>query len=272
MKTMLQLIRKMQLGVGAVFAILGVVGIVSYRSLGASAESERWVQHTHEVLEHLERLLGEITDTSYRGYALSGGEGFLQAARCQELGLAAYLLKPIRQSELREALMRVLAARNQEGAFPLITRFSLQDAHGPAPYLRVLVAEGNAMNQRLMVRLLEKRGHRVTLAANGREALEAVKKEKFDLVLMDVQMPEMGGLEAAVAIRQDEKSSGRHTPIVALTASTTEGDREKCLGSGIDSYVAKPVRPLELEELLESYMARRMEEALAPLGEWRLSR
>jgi PAS domain S-box-containing protein len=187
------------------------------------------------------------------------------AARCHELGVAAYLLKPIRQSELREGVTRVLAARKQEGAVPLITRFSLQAARGAAAFLRVLLAEDNAVNQRLMVRLLEKRGHRVQVAANGREAVQALQKERFDLVLMDVQMPEMGGVEATEAIRENEKSSGRHTPIIALTASTTTGDREKCVSSGMDGYLAKPVRPLELEELLESYLVRRMEEALAPL-------
>jgi two-component system sensor histidine kinase/response regulator len=187
------------------------------------------------------------------------------AARCRELGIAAYLLKPIRQSELREAVTRVPVARKPEGPVPLITRFSLQDAHDAAPFLRVLVAEDNPVNQRLMVRLLEKRGHRVPVAANGLEAVQALKKSRFDLVFMDVQTPEMSGAEATEVIRQNEESSGRHTPIIALTASTTMGDREKCLSSGMDGYLAKPVRQLELEELLESYLVRRMEEALAPL-------
>jgi two-component system, sensor histidine kinase and response regulator len=188
------------------------------------------------------------------------------AARCKELGIAAYLLKPIRQSELREAVTRVLAGRQEEGPVPLITRFSLQNTHGPALFLRVLVAEDNPVNQRLMVRLLEKRGHRAQVAGNGLEAVQALEKERFDLVLMDLQMPEMGGMEATEVIRKNEKGSGRHTPIIALTASTTLGDREKCLASGMDGYLAKPVRPLELEELLESYMARLMEGALAPLA------
>jgi PAS domain S-box-containing protein len=194
------------------------------------------------------------------------------AARCQELGIAAYLLKPIRQSELREAVMRVLVAGKQQGPVPLITRFSLQDAQGPAPFLRVLVAEDNPVNQRLMVRLLEKRGHRAQVAANGLEAVQALQKQRFDLVLMDMQMPEMAGVEATVAIRQNEKGSGWHTPIIALTASTTVGDRERCLASGMDGYLAKPVRPLELEELLGSHVARRMGEALARLPEPRSSK
>ena len=115
------------------------------------------------------------------------------AARCQELGVSAYLLKPIRQSELREAVARVLGAREQRGAIPLITRFSLHDAREPAASLRVLLVEDNAVNQRLASRLLEKRGHSVVVAGNGLEALEALEKETFDLVLMDVQMPVMDG-------------------------------------------------------------------------------
>jgi two-component system sensor histidine kinase/response regulator len=205
----------------------------------------------------------ELSTATIVMFTSEGNPG--DAARCRELGIAAYLLKPIRQSELREAVTRVLVARKQEGPVPLITRFSLHDAHGAAPFLRVLVAEDNPVNQRLTVRLLEKRGHRVQVAANGLEAVQALKKSRFDLVFMDVQMPEMSGAEATEVIRQNEESSGRHTPIIALTASTTMGDREKCLSSGMDGYLAKPVRQLELEELLESYLVRRMEEALAPL-------
>src|ERR1700680_2679649 len=121
-------------------------------------------------------------------------------ARCQELGVSAYLLKPIRQSELREAIGRVLGAPPHKGAIPLVTRYSLQDARDSQTILSVLVAEDNAVNQLLATRLLEKRGHRVVMTANGREALEALAKDRFDLILMDVQMPEMDGLQATVAL------------------------------------------------------------------------
>jgi CheY-like chemotaxis protein len=181
------------------------------------------------------------------------------AARCQELGVSAYLLKPIRQSELREAVARVLGAREHEGAIPLITRFSLQDAREPDAYLSVLLAEDNLVNQRLVVRLLEKRGHRVVVASTGLEALQALEKGSFDLVLMDVQMPEMDGLEATAVIREKEKSSGLHQPVVALTAHAMKGDREKCMAGGMDGYLSKPIRPQELDQLLEIYVARRME-------------
>ncbi len=179
------------------------------------------------------------------------------AARCQELGVAAYLLKPIRQSELREAIARVLGAREQKGAIPLITRFSLQDARDPTSILRVLLAEDNPVNQLLASRLLEKRGHRVVVAANGREALAALEKESYDLVLMDIQMPEMDGLEATAAIREKEKGSGIHQPVIAMTAHAMKGDRERCLAGGMDGYLSKPIRLQELDELLEAYVARR---------------
>jgi two-component system, sensor histidine kinase and response regulator len=178
------------------------------------------------------------------------------AARCQELGVAAYLLKPIRQSELREAIARVLGAREQQGAFPLVTRFSVQEGREPAPSLRVLLAEDNPVNQRLAVRLLEKRGHRVTVAGNGREALEALERESFDLVFMDVQMPEMDGMEATAAIRDKEKGTGQHQPIIALTAHAMTGDREKCLAGGMDGYLTKPIRSQQLEQVLEQYASR----------------
>jgi signal transduction histidine kinase/CheY-like chemotaxis protein len=177
-------------------------------------------------------------------------------ARCEELAVAAYLLKPIRQSELREALVRVLGARKQNGAIPLITRHSLEEARKPSTSLRVLLVEDNRVNQRLATRLLEKRGHSVVLAGDGREALAALGDASFDLVLMDLQMPKMDGFEATVAIRKLEGETGQHLPIVALTAHAMKGDREKCLAAGMDGYLTKPIRPTELDEILETYVAR----------------
>jgi signal transduction histidine kinase/DNA-binding response OmpR family regulator len=178
------------------------------------------------------------------------------AARCQELGVAAYLLKPIRQSELREAIARLLGAREKKGAIPLITRYSLQDAREPGTSLRILLAEDNPVNQRLASHLLEKRGHSVVVAGNGREALEALKKGRFDLMFMDVQMPVMDGFEATRAIRKLEDGSGIRLPIVALTAHAMKGDREKCLAAGMDGYLTKPIRPQELDEVLRDYLTR----------------
>jgi CheY-like chemotaxis protein len=179
------------------------------------------------------------------------------AARCQELGVAAYLLKPIRQSELREAIARVLGAHAQDGAIPLITRYSLHDGRDVSASLRVLLAEDNAVNQRLAVRLLEKRGHHVTVVGNGAEAIAVMDNQDFDLVLMDVQMPEMDGLEATAVIRGKEKISAKHQPIIALTAHAMKGDREKCIAGGMDGYLTKPIRPQELDDVLEDFIERR---------------
>jgi signal transduction histidine kinase/DNA-binding response OmpR family regulator len=168
------------------------------------------------------------------------------AARCRELGIAVYLIKPIRQSELLEAILLALGRPSQQGERPtVLTRHSLREARRK---LRVLVAEDNAVNQQLAVRLLEKQGHTVAVAGNGREALEALEKAAsgFDVVLMDVQMPEMDGFEATAAIRQKEKATGQHLPIVAMTAHALKGDRERCLAAGMDDYVAKPIQAKEL--------------------------
>jgi two-component system sensor histidine kinase/response regulator len=187
-------------------------------------------------------------------------------ARCQELGVAAYLLKPIRQSELREAIARVLGARTQEGAIPLVTRYSLHDARDPATSLRVLVAEDNHVNQLLATRLLEKRGHLVVVTANGLEALAALEKNKYDLVLMDVQMPEMDGIQATTAIREKErkKGDGVHQPVIALTAHVMKGDQERCMAAGMDGYITKPISPRQLDDVLEKYLALRRQSANAP--------
>jgi PAS domain S-box-containing protein len=184
-------------------------------------------------------------------------------ARCIELGVAAYLLKPIRQSELREAIALVLGAREQTGAIPLVTRYSLADSHDPTTSLRILVAEDNSVNQLLITRLLEKRGHRVAMTSNGLQALAALEKETYDIVLMDVQMPEMDGFEATVAIRQKEKEKGdgARQLIVALTAHAMKGDQERCLAAGMDGYLSKPVRTQELDKLLEDCVASRMKPA-----------
>jgi signal transduction histidine kinase/CheY-like chemotaxis protein len=184
--------------------------------------------------------------------------------RCQELDVAAYLLKPIRQSELREAIARVLGAPAHKGAIPLITRYSLQDARiPPRTILSVLVAEDNPVNQLLASRLLGKRGHRVVVVANGRESLEALAIDKFDLVLMDVQMPEMDGLQATVALREreKEKADGSHQPVIALTAHAMKGDQERCLAAGMDGYLVKPIGAQELDAILEIYMARHISES-----------
>jgi two-component system sensor histidine kinase/response regulator len=185
----------------------------------------------------------------------SGGQRG-DAARCGELGIAAYLLKPVRQSELRDAIARVLNAKEQAGAIPMITQYSMQKNGSSATGLHILLAEDNPVNQKLAVRLLEKRGHHVDVAFNGKQALLALEKTSYDLVLMDVQMPEMDGLEATMLLREKEKLSEHHQAVVAMTALVMKGDRERCMAAGMDGYLTKPIRPQELDDVLDSYVAK----------------
>ncbi|HVA00254.1 MAG TPA: PAS domain S-box protein [Terriglobia bacterium] len=166
------------------------------------------------------------------------------AARCRELGIAAYLIKPIRQSELLQAILEALGKPSGRlDRVPLVTRHSLRETHKAA---HILLAEDNAVNQMLVIRLLEKRGLSVTAAGNGKEALAALEKQSFDLVLMDIQMPEMDGFEATARIREKEKTTGARLPIIALTAYAMKGDEERCRAAGMDDYIAKPIRPQDL--------------------------
>jgi two-component system sensor histidine kinase/response regulator len=185
---------------------------------------------------------------------LTSSESRADAERCKALGVSAHLLKPIRQSELREAIARVVGARGEENPLPLITPHSVPDPQAPFEALRILLAEDNLVNQHLMTRLLEKRSHRVVLAADGREALAALEKDSYELVLMDIEMPEMNGMEATARIREKEKITGRHQPIVALTAHAMKGDQELCLAGGMDGYLAQPIRAQELDQILDRYI------------------
>jgi two-component system, sensor histidine kinase and response regulator len=185
----------------------------------------------------------------------SGGQRG-DAARCGELGIAAYLIKPVRQSELREAIARVLNAKEHAGAIPMITQYSMQKGGSSTAALHILLAEDNLVNQKLAVRLLEKRGHHVTVASTGRQALLALERASYDLVLMDVQMPEMDGIEATIILREKEKLSGQRQAVVAMTALVMKGDRERCMAAGMDGYLTKPIRPQELDDVLDTYVAR----------------
>jgi CheY-like chemotaxis protein/anti-sigma regulatory factor (Ser/Thr protein kinase) len=173
-------------------------------------------------------------------------------ARCRKLGISAYLIKPVRQSELVEAILSLLGQAPRERA-EVITRHSLREARRK---LHILLAEDNLVNQTLVVRLLGKAGHNVVVAGNGKEALATLAKAgpgAFDLVLMDVQMPEMDGFEAAAAIRKKERGTGTHLPIVAMTAHAMKGDRERCLAAGMDGYLSKPVKREELIDAIERH-------------------
>jgi two-component system, sensor histidine kinase and response regulator len=166
--------------------------------------------------------------------------------RCREAGISAYLTKPIKQSDLMDAIMAVLDPR---AAAPPTSEDDAASAETPG--LRVLVAEDNAVNQQVAVGMLERAGHTTVVAGNGREALALLEHEAFDLVLMDVQMPELDGLETAAAIRAREQTTGAHIPIVAVTAHALKGDAERCLTAGMDDYLAKPLHPRELRAAIE---------------------
>ena len=180
---------------------------------------------------------------------LTSGDRSDAMAKCEHLGIAAYLLKPIKQSELLAAIELALGIASPSGdALQALTR---QQPRRVGP-LHVLLAEDSLVNQKLAVAVLEIQGHRVTIANNGRDALAALETDKFDLILMDVQMPEMDGLEATVAIRTREKRTGCHVPIIAMTAHALKGDRRRCLEAGMDAYIAKPIH---VEQFLNAIAA-----------------
>ena len=171
-------------------------------------------------------------------------------ANDRELPIAAYVTKPIKTGDLLAAIVRSLGSDllGDEGPRP-------PEPGTPSPVrragLRLLLAEDNVINQRLMLRLLEKSGHAVTVVRSGRAALDALAAGPYDMVLMDVQMPEMDGFEATAAIRARERGTGKHLPLVALTAHAMRGDRERCLQAGFDGYVSKPVRFQDLFDTID---------------------
>jgi len=174
------------------------------------------------------------------------------AARCRGLGISAYLTKPIKCSELMDAIMKALGMRSTSLAEP---ENGLEEAgEAGRQSARVLLVEDNVVNQRLAVRILEKFGCPLAVANNGQEALDILAREggnAFDLVLMDVQMPVMGGFETTSVIRERERKTGGHLPIVAMTANAMKGDREKCLAAGMDDYISKPIDIARLGGLLQ---------------------
>jgi signal transduction histidine kinase/CheY-like chemotaxis protein len=171
------------------------------------------------------------------------------ASRCREMGLAGYLTKPVKQSELFDAIATAVGNQGEPVAQPAAA--SPSEA-GASRKLRVLLAEDNPVNQRLVAKLMEKHGHTLVAVNNGVEALGALERETFDVVLMDVQMPEMGGFEATARIRDREKSTGQHVPVIAMTAHALKGDRERCLEAGMDAYVSKPIQATVLFETIDS--------------------
>ena len=178
---------------------------------------------------------------------LSSADQGNQLARCRELGLSLYLIKPVRQAELLAAIKKAFSRKPLEKvAIP-----PLSDVTKTKRHLKILLAEDQYINQRLVVNLMERQGHTVEVAGNGRVALELLAKNTFDLVLMDVQMPEVNGLEATAVIRRQEGVTGQHVPIIALTAHAMKGDQERCLAAGVDAYLSKPLNAGELVNTIE---------------------
>jgi len=178
------------------------------------------------------------------------------AALCRELGAAAHITKPVAGKPLVDAIRVALGGR-------VSSRVAPRSVSRSSTGIEILLAEDNPVNQKVAVRLLEKRGYSVQVAATGREALDAVNQKPFDLILMDVQMPEMDGIEATIAIRAREKITGGHIPVIALTAHAMSRDRERCLAAGMDGYASKPIQIEELESEITRLTAGVNSELLA---------
>ncbi|MCA9118697.1 MAG: response regulator [Planctomycetaceae bacterium] len=189
-----------------------------------------------------EHIRGNATFGSPTLIMLSSAARQGDGERCQELGIASYLLKPVIEHELLDTVL---------DAFGCVTHDTVpSDRERDGRRLKILLAEDGLVNQRVAIGLLEGQGHEVVLAKDGLEAVAAFDQNEFDVVLMDIHMPEMDGFEATAVIREREKHSGGHTPIIALTAAAMKGDREKCLESGMDAYIAKPIDPHQLYQKL----------------------
>ncbi len=160
----------------------------------------------------------------------------------ERLGIKSFLVKPVKQSDLLDAIMLAMDGRRSDSPAPV----EIQQTAAQLPPLQVLLAEDSLANQKLAIGLLKRWGHTVTVANNGREAVALASQRKFDLILMDVQMPEMDGMEATALIQQRQAQTGQRVPIIAMTAHAMKGDKERCLAAGMDAYVSKPVRPNDL--------------------------
>ena len=182
---------------------------------------------------------------------LTSADQLGHAALCRELGISAYLVKPVRQSELFDKIRKSLQSFPQQE--PSAAEFAA-DSQNSSAKSRVLLAEDNFVNQTLARRLLENQGYSVTVVGDGQAALAALEQDSFDIVLMDVQMPTMDGFEATAKIRERERTSGQHIPIVAMTAHALKGDEERCLAAGMDAYISKPIRREELYSIIEDIL------------------
>jgi CheY-like chemotaxis protein len=173
------------------------------------------------------------------------------------------LLKPAKQSEIYNAVIGSLNAGRLVTTTAVAKGQQSPESSNGTRHLRILLAEDNIVNQKLAIGVLEKLGHKVSVAGNGLVAIDKLRHDDFDLILMDVQMPDMDGLTATREIRKQELSTGQHIPIIAMTAHAMKGDRENCLGAGMDEYLSKPIRSKELVDMLVQFFPTNAEAALA---------
>ena len=181
---------------------------------------------------------------------LTSGERREDLARCRELGVFVHLIKPVRRAELRKAITTALAGKGGAAKDTAVESSSRAPKHSR---VRILLVEDNDVNQAVALGILEKNGHTVVVAGNGKHALKAFDEQAFDVILMDVQMPEMGGYEATAAIRKREQGGADHVPIIAMTAHAMVGDRELCLAAGMDDYISKPIRGRALLDIIRKH-------------------
>ncbi len=239
----------------------GVDALVKLRNAASEGDSFRVV--IIDMLmpgmdgELLGRIIKEdsvLQDTELVILCSTGTRG--DASRLEKMGFSAYLIKPVKNSQLYDCLVTILSREtdvsDDEIAKPIITRHSI--AEDRKRKVRILLTEDNPVNQKVATIMLEKQGYYADIAINGREALIMLEKEPYDVVLMDIQMPEMNGFEATAAIRKKERETGTHIPIIAMTANALKGDREKCLEAGMDDYISIPVKSDDLIKVIEKHI------------------
>lgn len=235
------------------------------RIAAGAIEARRELQHAIDQGEPIRLIITDAQMPGEDGFSLSAsirslenmppveilmltsGDRLEDLSRCQQLGIAGYLIKPVKQSELYNSIVGIMGQAPR--AVPMASAMAVPERS--ANSRRILLAEDSLANQKLALGLLERWGHRVVVASNGIEAIERYRSESFDLILMDVQMPELDGNEATMAIREIERRTGEHIPIVAMTAHALQGDREQCLKAGMDDYLMKPIRARQLFQMIE---------------------
>ena len=219
--------------------------------LDANLQGEDGFQLAKEILEDT-----TVSNTKIVMVTSSGMRG--DAARCRDLGISAYLSAPFAKEELANVIISVARkVSSDKESDLLVTKHSVLEQQ---VNIKILLAEDNVVNQKLAVKILEKLGFEAKVAGDGRRAIKMLKEEHFDMILMDVQMPEMDGLEATMFIRKKEKKTGKHIPIIALTAHAMEEDRKRCLMAGMDAYIAKPIRKAQLLEAIKSQIPKLTQE------------